>query len=202
VPIEHKRWVLWAILACTLVACDDPVERCPDPAPWQELLANHRARYQAMDIPDALKLLQQATTGSEHAVTDPASASAWTAREWKAMGSGPTEPIVDTLGANGQYARVHLRPYRDAGGRPEPLTTAFVATANHSAPDTALLACAIAAVTPSIPWDSVRWRTEAERWQRSGYPAMHHSAAYEAAHRPAYRVIRLQDVPGLILTAP
>ena len=151
-----------------------------------------------MDIPDALKLLQQATTGSEHAVTDMASATAWTAREWSTMGTGPVEPIIDTLGANGRYARVHLRPYRDAGGNPEALTTAFIAAANQSPPDTALLACAIAAVTPTVPWDSTRWRTDTERWQRSGYPAMHHSARYEAAHLPAYRVVRLEDVPTLM----
>lgn len=193
------------MLMCLVAACvEAPVSTpaCSDPDQWRELLANHRNRYHAMEIPDALKLLQQATTGSEHAVTNVEEASAWTTREWATMGSGPDEPIIDTLGADGRYVRVHLRPYRDAGGKPEPLTTAFVATANHSAPDTALLACAIAAVTPSIPWDSVRWRTEAERWRRNGYPAMHHSAGYEAAHRPAYRVIRLQDVSGLMLTAP
>ena len=158
----------------------------------------HRARYHALDIPDALKLLQQATTGSEHAVTDDASAHAWTAREWSTMGSGPDEPIVDTLGSTGQYARVHLRPWRDAGGEPSPLTTAFIATANHAPPDTALLACAINAVTPVVPWDTVQWRTEAESWRRAGYPAMHHSAGYEAAHRPAYRVVRLEEVARIM----
>ena len=142
-PVDHTRWVLVAMLACFSVACSHPSTSCPDPAPWQELLTTHRARYHALDIPDALKLLQQATTGSEHSVTDDASAHAWTAREWSTMGSGPDEPIVDTLGSTGQYARVHLRPWRDAGGEPSPLTTAFIATANHAPPDTALLACAI-----------------------------------------------------------
>ena len=147
-----------------------------------------------MDIPDALKLLQQATMGSEHAAPDSASAATWMDREWRVMGSGPAEPMVDTIGT---FARVHLRPYRDAGGDPAQLTHAFVTTANAVRGDTAQLACAIAAVTSVVPWDSVQWRTEAEVWARAGYPAMHHSAGYEAAHRPAYRVIRLEAATDL-----
>lgn len=144
---------------------------------------------------DAFKLLQQATLGSEHAVSDSAGAAAWMEREWRAMGSGPEEPLVDTLG-DGGYARVHLRQYRNAGGDPEQLTAAFVVTA-HTTPDTALLGCAVAAVSNVVPWDSAAWQMAGEQWAAAGYPAMHHSAGFRAAYRPAYRVVGLDQIFNL-----
>jgi hypothetical protein len=161
-------------------------------------MSTHLQRYPAMDIPDALKLLQQATTGSEHAVLDPASANAWMEREWSTMADGPAEPLVDTLGAGGQFARVHLRPYRDNGGAPSQLATAFVATANTEGTDATALRCALVAVTPSVPWDSAGWQAEVAAWAEAGYPAMHHSPGYESAYRPAYRVVAVDKVPTLV----
>lgn len=197
-----KQWIaaLAVVLLLGVGACAPPPDpgSCPDGEPWQALLTSHLQRYHAMDIPDAFKLLQQATTGSEHAVPDPASAANWMEREWNAMGNGPPEPMVDTLGVDAGFARVHLRPYRDAGGDPTHLTQAFVATANAATGDTALLGCALAAAASVVPWDSAQWRTESEVWARAGYPAMHHSAGYETAHRPAYRVVGLRQATDLL----
>src|SRR5690606_29627391 len=156
-----------AVTACGTRG-DPPRAECRDPAQWRELLASHRARYYAMEIPDAFKLLQQATMGSEHAVRDSASAAAWMEREWNALDHGPTEPMIDTLCQTARYARVHLRPYRSAGGVPARVTAAFVATANGAGADTAQLACAIDAVASTVPWDSAQWRTEAAVWRRAG----------------------------------
>lgn len=189
---------LAALLAFASLTCGGADPLCPDPAPWKELLSAHRARYPALATADALKLLQQATIGSEHAVRDTGAVQAWMDREWNTMETGPAEPIVDTLGRGGRYARVHLRPYRDAAGDPALLTAAFIATANRARTDTTVLACAIAAVTPIVPWDSAEWQGELARWRTAGYPAMHHSAAFDSAHRPAYRVVHLEEVPNLL----
>lgn len=183
------------ILAC-VPAADEPLAGCPDPSPWRALVTSHLGRYPGMDMADALKLLQQATTGSEHAVDDSSTAVAWTQRELATMGEGPLEPMVDTLGASGRFARVHLRPFHDAGGDPDLLTGAFIATSRVH-PDTALLACALNAATDAVPWDSVSWHTEVKRWRSQGYPAMHHSDAFTARYRPAYRVVQIEAVPPL-----
>ncbi len=155
-----------------------------------------------MEISDAFKLLQQATMGSEHAVPDASAAAAWMEREWSTLGQGPVEPMVDTLGRRGRYARIHLRAYRESGGDPARLTAAFVATAASATGDTAQLGCALDAVAPVVPWDSAQWRTEATTWRRAGYPSMHHSPGYEAAHHPAYRVIAVERSASLLEQQP
>ena len=185
--------ILFVVLACG-PSSGEAMAGCPDPTPWRELVTSHLERYPGMDMADALKLLQQATTGSEHAVDDSSAAVAWMQRELATMGEGPREPMIDTLGASGRFARVHLRPFRDAGGDPDLLTGAFVAT-SHLTSDTALLACALHAATDAVPWDSLSWHREVERWRSQGYPAMHHSDAFTARYRPAYRVVEIEAVP-------
>jgi hypothetical protein len=183
-----------ALVSLFALSCSRPAALgCGDPQPWRALFESHQRRYHSLEIPDAFKLLQQAAMGSEHAIPDSASATAWMQREWASLGDGPPEPMVDTLGSGGTFARVHLRPYRDAGRDPAQLTAAFVRTANADRADTALLTCAVEAVVPVIPWDTAQWRTEAATWARAGYPAMHHSPGFDSAHRPAYRVVRLDE---------
>lgn len=197
---------IWCLAALSVAACGESPGAgradCSDPGPWRALLESHRARYHAMEIPDAFKLLQQATMGSEHAAPDSADATAWMEREWSGLGDGPEEPLIDTLGRHGRYARVHLRAYREAGGDPARLTAAFVATANAATGDTTQLGCALDAVAPVVPWDTAHWRAEATTWRRAGFPAMHHSPGYEAAHHPAYRVIVVERSASLFETRP
>lgn len=166
----------------------------------------HQARYPAMEPADAYKLLHQATMGSEHAVPDRAGPAAWMEREWKEMGDGPAEPLVDTLGASGRFARVHLRPWRDAGGSPDTLVNLFVATAQTASPDTTELACALGALDSlarrgSVPWPGTAVNQLISTERAAGYPAVHHSKAYEAAVHPAYRVVALPLIPRLLRSA-
>lgn len=161
-----------------------------------------------MGVDDAYKLVQHASMGSEHAVSDRAAAADWMKREVQAIAqsksSGTVDPLVDTLGAGGRYARVYLRPFIAAGGDPDRLVTAFVATANATG-DSAAFRCAretmqAMAESRRAPWspDSVRAFLTAQR--AAGWPAVHHSAAYEAAYAPAYRVVSLAELREAICT--
>lgn len=188
------------ILLAALLACapaSDQVE-CHDVVAWTTLLEHHLSRYPEMEMTDALKLLQQAVTGSEHAATDSANAAAWMRREWAGLGAGPPEPLIDTLGLQGGFARIHLRPYRDAGGEPARLTALFLAT-SRAAPDTARLGCVLNALSNVVPWDAALWRDAVARWRAAGFPAKHHSAGYEAAYLPAYRIVKV-TLAGAALT--
>lgn len=156
-----------------------------------------------MELDDAYKLLHQATMGSEHAVPDRAGPAAWMQREWAEMGDGPAEPLVDTLGATGRFARVHLRPWRAAGGSPATLVDLFVETARTATPDTIGLRCALGALdslarTGGVPWPPPAVEAMIGERRAAGYPAVHHSEGYEAAVRPAYRVVSLRLIPRLI----
>lgn len=193
-----QRW-LPGLAALALLACGG--ERCP--VDGEALLRAHLDRYPGMAPADGYKLLHQASMGSEHAVPDPGTAREWMEREWADMGDGPDEPLVDTLGTGGRFARVHLRPWRQAGGSPEALVQAFVETANTARADTAALSCTLDQMVAlvsrgGVPWpaDSVRAVVASER--NAGYPAVHHSPAFEDAVRPAYRVVAIQLIPGLV----
>jgi hypothetical protein len=155
-----------------------------------------------MQPADAYKLLHQATLGSEHAVPSRAMAADWLTREIATLPPGPAEPLVDTLGTGGRFARIHLRPFLAAAGSPDSLLGAFVRTAQEATRDTAALACALDAVRrmartgTAWPLDSVdRLFGEA---RAAGYPAMHHSDAFEAAYHPAYRVVSVGLVSAVL----
>lgn len=196
-----------ALMILTITACGSGSSRstCADPSGSTALPLAHLVRYPLMEIPDAFKLLQQATMGSEHAVRDSSGPQRWMEREWATLGEGPPELLVDTLGTNGRFARVHLRAWRAAGGAPTALVRAFVATAGTSEPDTAALRCAIdglirLAQTGKAPWTADSVDAAARAWGALGYPAVDHSAPYESAYRPAYRVVALSLIAGLLET--
>jgi hypothetical protein len=147
-----------------------------------------------MQPADAYKLLHQATLGSEHAMPSRAMAEQWLAREIAALGAGPAEPLVDTLGMGGRFARIHLRPFLASNGIPDSLLNAFVRTAQEATRDTAQLACALEAVRQMTASGVTSWSAASVdrllgETRAAGYPAMHHSDAFEAAYHPAYRVV-------------
>jgi len=182
------------LLAGTAAFARGPMVPAPcDTALWTALLRAHLARYPAMQPADAYKLLHQATLGSEHAMPSRAMAEDWLTRELSTLPAGPAEPLVDTLGAGG-FARIHLRPFLAAGGVPDSLLNAFVRTAQEARRDTTQLACALLAVSEMTGSGETGWsRDDVDRLlgeaQAAGYPAMHHSDAFEAAYHPAYRVV-------------
>lgn len=161
---------------------------------FQTVLKRHFARYPRMQIDDAYKLIHQACLGSQHLISDIAQADAQLARELAALTEGPPEPTIDPISPDRRIVRVHLRPYMSNGGDPDSLIQAFVRTANE--------------FEGSIDQLRAYWRWFGEdvmsgrlalageplrefsaRMETLDYPAVHHSEAYRAAYRPAYRVI-------------
>ena len=147
-----------------------------------------------MQPADAYKLLHQATLGSEHAIPSRDKAEQWLLREISTLPAGPAEPLADTLGAGGRFARIHLRPFLAAGGIPDSLLSAFVRTAQEATRDTAQLACALEAMRQMTAAGESGWQADSvnrllNEAQAAGYPAMHHSDVFEDAYHPAYRVV-------------
>jgi hypothetical protein len=163
----------------------------------QGILQDHAARYPAMQVQDLYKLLHQAAMGSEHAVHDEQAAHEWLVREMAEMGSGPDEPLLDPLFADGQFLRIHLRSYLRAGKNPEKLLQAFIHTANdwHGSTENLKEYAAAAAQQAQAGIGSIR-REEIEaffvKMEAQGFPAVHHSEVYLRLYRPAYRVVARQ----------
>jgi hypothetical protein len=160
---------------------------------WELLIRDHLARYPLMEPVDLYKLLHQAALGSEHAVRDTAGVREWLDQELATMGPGPAEPLVDSLRADGRIVRVHLRPFAAAGGDPEALLRAFIATGSiRGDPDDLRRAGEVAvrlARENALPWADTTISALFAGLAAQGYPAVHHSETFMEHYRPAYRVV-------------
>lgn len=190
--------VLAAVLVGSTVAAEPtPVAGVGDIRP---LLQRQLALYPKMEIQDCYKLLFQACLGSEHAVGDAAGATRWMEREWASLGEGPAEPPIDPISPDGKLVRVNLRPLKERKGDAAALVQAFVATANGFRGSRETLAAAWAqlvtlAESGAIPFSAADVRAFGEKQAAAGYPAVHHSARYNALYRPAYRVVAREFLP-------
>lgn len=171
-----------------------------DMGPWAELTGAHVERYPHMQPADLYKLLHQATYGAEHAVAY-GDARAWLDRELAALDDGPPEPVIEPLGRDGRFMRVHLRPYLAAGGSEETLLSAFVDTADE-APDRRAFECALDAANEldAFPWPRARWDAYVAEQRTLDFPAVGHSPEFTSAYRPAYRLIARNRIPALSFT--
>lgn len=153
------------------------------------ILRSQIARYPAMQIQDLYKLIHQATLGSEHAISSAQAAHEWLQRELAEMGTGPQEPMIDPISADGQIVRMHLRPFVEQGGDPETLLNAFMRTANEYRGDLQVLEGYWHAAKDIRHFPLAELDEFIESMQARKYPAVHHSAEYERLYRPAYRVV-------------
>lgn len=156
-------------------------------------------------IEDAYKWLFQAASGGEHAIPDEESARRWLEREWASLGETPPgEPLVVSLRPDGALVRLNLRPFRDRGGHVGDLLEAFLRSARSFEPDAALFRESWASLGlklsahPLGPLNRTEWSRLEAAMQAKGYPAVHHSAAFAKARRPAYRVLTMEEAGRLV----
>lgn len=158
-------------------------------------------------IEDSYKWLLQAARGGEHAVGDEKSARRWLDREWASLGPAlPGEPLLVPLRPDGAVVRLNLRPFRDRGGSKETVLRAFVTSARSFDPDGELFRSSWAALgerleaRPSGSLTSAEWKRLDEELREEGYPAIEHSAPFETARHPAYRVLTGDEAIRLVRT--
>jgi hypothetical protein len=149
-----------------------------------------------MRIEDAYKWLFHATLGGEHAVSDDSGPRRWMEREWGTL-TAPheNEPEVQPLRPDGKIVRINLRPYRARGGDSEMLLAVFVESAKRFRSDKKEFIREWTGLGQALQGKPLGHLTLAS-WKRLnremnplGFPAVHHSVAYEGAYRPAYRVV-------------
>lgn len=193
---QRCLWIgWWCLIAAAPVVAQER-------ASFRPILEDQYARYPQMTVQDLYKLIHQAALGSEHAVTDAAAARRWMDREVASLGDGPPEPLPDPLTPDERLVRVHLRPFLAAGGSPDALVDAFVRTANtyHGSSeqiDAYWREAEAMAASGALPFHPDTMAVFMAAMKEAGYPAVHHSDAYNAAYRPAYRVVAIDYMPGL-----
>lgn len=153
-------------------------------------------------IQDVFKFLHQSCFGPEHLVTDEARALAFVKAEAE-HAEEDVLPETEALGTD--YIRLHLK-VTGRGLSAQTLTRLFLLSSKKREDGAEKLTAALgefsgAAAKGLLPFDENEIRREAAEWREAGYPALHHSEAFRAEKKPAYRVIRkayLRLLPLLI----
>ncbi|MGD2140389.1 MAG: hypothetical protein PVH25_08345 [Burkholderiales bacterium] len=172
-----------------------------------QLLGHHLQRYPLMQLDDIYKLLQQSALGAGHALDDVMALRETFDNEIASMGSGPEEPVADAISPDGRLARIHMRPYLEAGHNAHALFDAFVQTAHDypAAPDKLVKFCgcvADLAATGGITFDQAEVAQYFAKLARENYPIVRHSATFRKAYKPAYRIVCLDFLPAVEPTSP
>lgn len=160
-----------------------------------QALAFDVASHPEAEAVDLYKFLHQAMFGPGHAITDAARAAETLRAELADLGP-PTmgEAWCDALGGDPSLVRVNLRPFSANGFDSGVLVASFVATANAVQPDPQQMSVALELVVHWLRSVSQQdlageLQTLGHEMGKQGYPAVHHSAAYQQAYHPAYRVV-------------
>ena len=167
----------------------------------EQFLLEQLSRHPASQLQDLRKALYQSAFGCGHLVEDPSAAADWIRRE--AAESASADQEVERL--DGPWSRVPLGILAD-GLTPETLAAAFAASAAIPGEDIHGLEQRLETLLALIrdrklPFSLSDAEAEINAWRAAGYPACHHSDAYRAAYRPAYRVLHKRYVRLLPLLA-
>lgn len=166
-----------------------------------QVLDWHLEHYPLLQAADIYKLVHQSVFGPGHIVESADQCRKVLEHEFARLSSLPPDtatlaPVSETepLDPEGELVRVNLAPLRAGSSMADALVSVLVETARTFVPVAGKMPARLAA---SVEWCRKRlpeqavWLEEiADAAPREGFPPTHHSAAYEAAYRPAYRVVR------------
>ena len=152
-------------------------------------------------LQDLYKSFFQDRFGPGHIITDRQSALDYILTEW-ASADTLMGPRTETCGWQGNYVRVNLSVLADSLMTAEELTDALMASAKEVKEEDvqawkaewAEILAIIEKEYPDIP-DLQQDKARIDGLLASGQYAYHHSAAYNAAYHPHYRIIASELIP-------
>lgn len=157
----------------------------------------HYNGYPKLEIVDLFKYLYQSSFGCEHLISSPertleyinSELSKVKDREWK----------VDAL--DGSYSRIHLSSVMNDLS-PEILSKYFTMSQKHEEKGKEELIAKLniarkMIIEGIVPFSISDFDLMLDKWQKAGYPAIHHSDRFREEYAPAYRVIANEFLPLL-----
>jgi hypothetical protein len=154
-------------------------------------LSEQLAKHPSMECTDILKQCYQAAKGAEHLLSDLARAKAYLQKEWDAT---PSEdlPLYEVISP--AVARVNIAAWKFHGKELDVLFDLFASSATVPMGSDQVLETYLAeaeeVLTTHRPELLPTWRETLTAYKQAGMPAIHHSASYREAEKPAYRVVR------------
>ena len=149
--------------------------------------------HPSMTPQDVAKLCYQAAHGAEHLLADPDRARSYLLREWEATAADDRLPLIEPI--SDAIARVNLSTWKARGLSAETLFDLFAASCSVSSHGSELLRDYLDEVDDwvrqsPLPFSFSMWQTFLAEYRLQGCPPVHHSEAYRAAEKPAYRIVR------------
>lgn len=161
---------------------------------FEACLKKQLSLHPVFEAQDALKLCYQAAFGAEHLVADVRTARRLFDAEYAATPAAIC-PLVEPLCP--EFARVNLGVWKGNALSPSRLFNLFLSTASQSVSDgeTRLLHYTghIGALVQAggLSFSPAEWHRTLQAWRSGGGGPVHHSVAYRAHEKPAYRVVSI-----------
>ncbi len=157
----------------------------------QPYLAEQAELHRSMRPQDMIKLCYQAAFGAEHLLSDRAAAERLFEQEFASVTDGAPR-LYESISPD--CCRVNLSAWKQRGLPSEWLFRMFVESAAMSSGSAAAFDCLLheadaLCVAGLTPFSRHNWEQALDAYRRDGGGAVHHSKAYRAAERPAYRLV-------------
>ena len=186
------------IIFLCATACD---RKIVDAGAVKAAVATQMESFPESRLQDLYKSFFQDRFGPGHIITDRQSALDYILTEW-ASADTLMGPRTETCGWQGNYVRVNLSVLADSLMTAEELTDALMASAKEVKEEDvqawkaewAEILAIIEKEYPDIP-DLQQDKARIDELLASGQYAYHHSAAYNAAYHPHYRIIASELIP-------
>ena len=194
-----KRFLpLILVLLLCASACD---RKIVDVEAVKAAVATQLESFPESRLQDLYKSFFQDRFGPGHIISDRQSALDYILSEW-ATADTLMGPRTETCGWQGNYVRVNLSVLADSLMTAEELTDALMASAKEVKEEDiqawkaewAEILAIIEKEYPDIP-DLQQDKVRIDELLASGQYAYHHSAAYNAAYHPHYRIIASELIP-------
>lgn len=156
---------------------------------FQKIAREQLQHYPAMQIEDLYKLAYQAAMGNEHLMTDSAAVHGYLIHELENIQAVSIEPLLEKISPDGEVVRLNLRPFKAQQGDHRALFHAMMQTARTFQKSPERLELCLHELEQTTYFDAAKMKAFFREMREKGYPAVHHSAAYEEKYAPAYRVI-------------
>ena len=160
---------------------------------FQDCLLEQVRLHPSMTPQDVVKMCYQAARGAEHLLSDPVAARRYFDAEYASVTPDASVPLTEDLSET--VCRVNFAAWKAAGRSEERLFEAFLRSAriseNGQTRMLEYLRIAESLVQAGkMKFSYAEWTDFLEDYRKKGMPAVHHSAAYRQAERPAYRIVR------------
>lgn len=150
---------------------------------FADCIKEQQKRYDKGEVRDLIKQAYQGAYGAGHATVDLKRAWGYFSREFSSV-QGENIPLVEIISPD--YCRINLAAWKKEGLPPEWLFNMFTASSEIFPDSEELFKKYLALITESFP-DRKAGMEKFLTQYRGG--AVHHSATYRHAYRPAYRIV-------------